>query len=247
VATHDELVDLYWKLHVGINDTPGAPPYFDGAHDEHLTVDGTYRGRSLPLQDQWLAWVGSSGPNWNDASCIGHVQLAKTMLAAVGLFARRTWVFPHTSKLPDGSTASFADTDLYCLGTYDATKEQTVTLRHNGRNYRATAKLLEPDQVWENFEACLLSPSGKFLTGGYPTSSNPASFRNQKGFNSAAELLQWWCNTSRAHFGKRFMAWVYDNENTGETHLWDVEGTHYALADYVQIRNRHKQLPPVPP
>lgn len=246
VAAASDMIDLYWKLHVGINDTPGAAPYFNGGHSEHLTVDGKPDGTDIPLRDQWLAWV-TTNPHWNDASCIGHVQLAKTMLASVGLFARRTWVFPHTPRLPDGSTKTFAETDLYCLGTYDSRKEQTVTVKHLGVPYRATAKLMEPGMAWENFEACMLSPSGKFLTGGYATRSNPASFRKQQGFNSAAELLQWWCNTSRANFGRRFMAWVYDNDATGEYHVWDVDGKHYDFANYVQIRDSGKQLPPVTP
>lgn len=245
-ASAADIIDLYWKLHVGINDTPGAPPYFDGGHTEHLTIDGTSSGTPIPLRDQWLAWVSSS-PHWNDASCIGHVQLAKTMLAAIGLFARRTWVFPHTPRLPDGTTTSFVETDLYCLGTYDSRKEQTVTIRYNGVDYPATAKLMEPGMAWENFEACMLSPNGKFLTGGYATSSNPPYFRRQQGFNSAAELLHWWCNTSRASFGHRFMAWVHANDSTGEYHIWDVDGTHYDFADYVQIRQRGKQLPPLTP
>ncbi len=265
VATQANLVDLYWKVHVGINDTPGAAPFFDAGHDEHLTNDGTGSGTPLDLEDQWLAWVPSKsevlrGPNpspppatividannhWNDASCIGHAQLAKTMLAAVGLFARRTWVFPHTSRTPDGKTVTFADTDLYCLGSYNpAAKEQSWTFTHNGFPYKANPKLMEPDLAWENFEACMLSPTGKFLTGGYATSSNPPEFRKNKGFNSAAELLRWWSNTSRRGFGKRFMCWIYANKITREYHCWDVDGKHFDIQDYVKIRDKGKQLPP---
>jgi len=241
VANQDDLVDLYWQLHRGINDTPGVPPYFDGAHDLHITVDGTRNGTPLPLDDQWLAWVPNPA-NWNDASCIGHVQLAKTMLASVGLFARRTWVFPHTTRLPNGTTRAFADTDLYCLGSYDESKLQTWTFRHMGVDYTATPKLMEPGAAWENFEACMLSPTGKFLTGGYETRTNPASFRANKGFNSAAELLRWWCNTSRGSF-RRFVCWAYHNEATDEVHLWDVNGGHYTESNFEEIRRRGLTLP----
>jgi len=90
----------------------------------------------------------------------------------------------------------------------------------------------------------MLSPTGKFLTGGYATSSNPATFRANKGFNSAAELLRWWSNTARPSFGKRFMCWVYDNDGTDEHFVWDVDGKFYDLKDYVEIRDTGKILPP---
>jgi hypothetical protein len=244
VASQNDLIDMYWQLHKGINDTPGAPPYFNGVNSEVLTTGPDSSGTALSVEDNWLAFCPTSSPHWNDASCIGHVQLAKTMLAAVGLFSRRTWVFPHTTRLPDGTTVSFADSDYYCLGNHDASKKQSWTFTHNARSYVATPYLMEPESSWEYFEACMLSPSGKFLTGGYNTSSNPASFRANKGFNSAAELLRWWCNTSRPGFGRRFMCWIYDNEGTGETHCWDVDGRHYDFANYVQIRDRGKHLPP---
>jgi len=243
-GTPAAVIDLLWRLHVGINDTPGAPPYFDAGHDEHLTADGTSRGTPIDVADQWLAWLTTPDPHWNDASCIGHVQLLKTMAASLGLFARRCWVFPSTSRLPDGTTPALADTDLYCLGTYDSARQQSWHFVHNARTYRAVPKLMEPGQGWENFEACLRSPSGRFLPGGYPTSSCPAAFRTTKGFASAGELIRWWSNTSRSGFGRRFLCWVYHSAITGETHCWDVDGTHYDIADYVRIRERGKTLPP---
>lgn len=240
-ADQDDLVDLYWRLHKGINDTPGAAPYFDAGHDKHITVDGTSAGANIPVEDQWLAWV-SDPSHWNDASCIGHVQLAKTMLAAVGLFARRTWVFPHTDRMPDGTTVALADTDLYCLGTYDETKMQTWEFSIGAAKYEATPKLMEPELSWENFEACMLSPTGKFLTGGYNTRSNPANFRANKGFNSASELLRWWSGTRRGSF-RRFMCWVYWNRVTDEAYFWDVDGNRYTTTNWEDIRRNGKQLP----
>ncbi len=243
-ATADDIVNLLWKLHVGINDTPGAPPYFDAAHTEHLSVDGTSKGATIPLEDQWLAWLSTGDPHWNDASCIGHVQILKTMAASIGLFARRTWVFPTTSKLPDGSTAKLADTEMYCLGSWNPATQQSWTFTYKGRPYVAQPKLMEPGTAWENFEACLRSPNGRFLPGGYNTSSCPPSFRSAKGFGSAAELIRWWSVTSRPSFGQRFMCWLYENEALGEYHCWDVDGTHYDIKDYVLIRDAGKQLPP---
>jgi hypothetical protein len=99
-------------------------------------------------------------------------------------------------------------------------------------------------QGWENFEACLRSPNGKFLPGGYTTGSCPASFRANHGFGSARELIGWWSSTSRPSFGRRFMCWVYYNSSTEESHCWDVDGHHYDMDHYVQIRSHGKQLPP---
>ncbi len=264
VTTEEDLIDLYWELHRGINDTPGAPPYFSGANDVHITteiVNPDAGATTIHVADQWLAWVRTpaveiffENPNpqlpplkvirhWNDCSCIGHAQVAKTMLAAVGLFARRAWVFPKTAFLPDGTVN--LPTDLYSLGVFDSSKMQTWTFKWGGVDYKASPKLMEPNYAWENYEACLLSPSGKFLTGGYSTKANPEGFRANKGFDSAQELLHWWCNTSRKGFGKRFLCWVWQNTNTKETHLWDVDGKHYDLKDYVEIRERGKALRPL--
>ena len=196
--TEKDLIELLWKLHVGINDTPGAPPYFDAGHDRFLTTDGESNGPKLPIDDQWLAWLLTKSPHWNDASCIGHVQLLKTMAAAVGIFVRRTWVYPTTKTLPDKSNPVIADTDCYSLGTSDSSKTQKWKFTHGGRDYWAQPKLMEPDLAWENFEACMLTSQGRFLTGGYSTSSNPKSFTTDRGFKSAKELLRWWCNTKRS-------------------------------------------------
>lgn len=239
-----DLIELLWKLHVGINDTPGAPPYFDAGHDRFLTIDGERTGAKIPIDDQWIAWLLTNSPHWNDASCIGHVQLLKTMAAAVGIFVRRTWVHPTTKTLPDKSTPAIADTDCYSLGTFDSSKTQKWIFTLGGRPYVAEPKLMEPGLAWENFEACMLTSQGRFLTGGYSTLSNPKSFTTDRGFKSAKELLRWWCNTKRPNFGKRFMAWVFFDRSTNEAHFWDVDGKHYDPPDYIKIRNTGKELPP---
>jgi subtilisin family serine protease len=242
--TEEDLIELLWKLHVGINDTPDSPPYFDADHSRFLTTNGERSGTPVPIGDQWLAWLVTKSPHWNDASCIGHVQLLKTMGAAVGIFVRRTWVYPTTNRFPDKSTPAIGDTDCYALGTFDSSKTQKWSFTHGGWSYQAEPKLMEPDLAWENFEACMLTSQGRFLTGGYPTSSNPKSFTTDRGFKSAKELLRWWDNTKRPRFGKRFMAWVYHNIATDETHFWDVDGNHYDASDYVKIRDTGKELPP---
>ncbi len=244
VKTDKDLIELLWKLHVGINDTPGAPPYFDAEHSRFLTINGHSTGATVPIDDQWLAWLLTDSPHWNDASCIGHVQLLKTMAATVGIFVRRTWVYPTTKTMPDKSTPAIADTDCYALGTFDSSRTQKWTFTHGGNSYLAEPKLMEPDLAWENFEACMLTSQGRFLTGGYSTSSNPRSFTTDRGFKSAKALLRWWCNTRRPTFGKRFMAWVFYDSATDEAHFWDVDGNHYDRADYVKIRETGKELPP---
>lgn len=251
-ASANDVIDILWKLHQGINDR-GDPPYFDAGHDEHITHNGHSSGTAIDVEDQWLMWAADSTPEpdpghlrglnwWNDGSCIGHVQLLKTMAASIGLYCRRAWVFPHTTRLPDGSTVSFSDTDLYALGQHDSSKKQWHTFQHNGSPLRARVVLMEPNASWENFEACLRSPSGKFLPGGYATSRCPASFRSQKGFNSAAELIAWWAGTSRSGFGRRFQAWAASSP-AGAV-FFDVDGTAYTSANYTQIRDRGKELPP---
>jgi hypothetical protein len=88
-ATADDLKDLLWRVHTGVNDLQN-PPYFDAIHDRHLTVEGgaakhfdsTKRvvvgSDALSTDDQWLMWLNTPTPHWNTAACIGYVQLVKT-------------------------------------------------------------------------------------------------------------------------------------------------------------------------
>ncbi len=278
--TTAQLVDLVWKLHLAVNDR--NPPYFNASNNRKISKDYWGNGSKLPVTKQWLAWVRtrskkrcedsagvtrdvSSGASclstersvyswWNDISCIGHVQLAKTMMAAIGLYGRRTWVYPHTKQFPPAAvatpvqqTATPSDADCYSKGSYDSSKWQIVKFKHLGVDYFATPKLMEPGRSWENFEACLISPTGKFLPGGYNTTSTnyPSSFRTNKGFGSAKELLKWWSGTSRSRWGRRFICWVSYHPN--KNHVWDVDGNHYPLADYEDIRTNGKTLPPPDP
>lgn len=251
-AENDEdLVDLFWKLHVGLNNP--TPPRFFGENATAISVDPFGKGDDLPLADQWLALLKVNNPKkrggrWNNVSCAGHVQLAKTMLASVGLLVRPTWVYPKTWALPDGEITLLGEPDLYTVGQYDANHAQWWEFEHNGRTYKAQPLLMQADTSWEYYEACMLSPEGHFLTGGFHTNKNPRSFRKNRGFKSAKELLRWWANIKHKGWGQRFMCWVYykegaDDSQRGEGHCWDVEGKHYDLDDYEQIRRNGKQLP----
>lgn len=127
-SSEQDRIDLCWKLHNAINNS--NPPYFDGRNTEILTTDAfpefdikTTPRKDWPekkfiaVDDQWLMWVktkaekkpidpkdkGKKRPkprHWNDASCIGHAQLQKTMMASIGMFGRLAWVFPHTTQAP---------------------------------------------------------------------------------------------------------------------------------------------------
>ena len=89
----------------------------------------------------------------------------------------------------------------------------------------------------------MLSPEGRFLTGGFATSKNPKSFRKNHGFKTAAELLNWWARIKHKGWGRRFMCWMWHNEDYTEAHCWDVEGTHYESKDYEDIRFLRLDLP----
>jgi hypothetical protein len=243
-ATPEDVADLIWKLHVGINDTPGAPPYFDGAHDEHLTRDGGPEGPTIDLADQWLAWVRTPNPHWNDASCIGHVQLLKTMAASIGLFARRVWVVTATSQVGN-QAVTLPDTDLYCLGDRRFARQQSaVFVGPDDRRHRAYPVLMLPNKHADVFEACVLTHDDRFLPGGYETSRLPRSFRANKGFHDVREVLRWWTTSRTADGWQRFMCWMHINEAERVTYLWDVDGRYYPLRDFEEIRRRGKQLPP---
>ena len=227
----DDHEQILWLLHKGISDS--TPPYFDPGHDEHLTADGTGLGLKFDVRDQWLAWVGT-GDRWNDLACIGHVQLLKTMAASIGIFARRAWVCPCTPLMPDGSRLDLLESDLYYLGakpdeTYSMEpptklKPDELPRKTRGRywgkftipgienvTHWGRAVLVEKDGLWQGFEACLRTPGGRFLPGGFETykvsqSREGKDFEKKMGFHSAFEVLRWWCRTPSGGF-QRFVCW----------------------------------------
>jgi hypothetical protein len=288
--------DLIWDLHVGINDR--SPPYFDGSHNTHITHNGNGdeprpgtgpAGTEYSVIEQWLMWARSRVRRghdehdrfWNDASCIGHAQLLKTMAAAMGIFARRAWVLPTTNLMPPAGTGnpgswskghlthgqiSINEEDVYVIGNKTDDDHQSWHFDVSGlpapsleafrgatsriRYVEARPHLMEPDFGSENFEACALTPDGKFLPGGYSTSSiDSPAFRRDHGFGSALELLRWWARTSRPGFGQRFMLWIGDQEyeipqlghrveRRSFPRLFDRFGNHVTWAEYAHATNR---------
>jgi hypothetical protein len=291
---------LIWDLHRRINDH--NPPYFDGGHDVYITHNGDGDGRDYALSQQWLMWA-SSPPRpgavdqhdlyWNDASCIGHVQLLKTMAAAMGIFTRRSWVYPSTDRmprygsararwrgrdLPRGGTVSVGADDIYSLGRqrdddvqrwqFDADQPECPLPPPPGlpsgaerveRYVTAKPVLMEPPDAggasWENFEACLISPEGRFLPGGYTTRSIGSTARNfaeNRGFEDALELLRWWTTTERPDFGRRFMLWKADQSYRVQwgdhvttytyARLFDRDGCPVDVTNYATARDQGREL-----
>jgi len=264
VATKEDVEQLIWRIHCGANNTPrDVPPHFDNRHDESMTVDGTRTGRKVPVVDQWAAWASSSplprdpkgDPTttkmdryWNDMACIGYVTLVKTMLASIGIFARRTWVIPHTTMVP-GQTKplEFADSDLYMLGDFDESKFQTAKFTFDdggvSRTVEADLGLIEHHGGWENFEACLRTPGGKFLPGGFGT----GAYKNLNRFDSALELLQWWVEESTQGSFLRFQAWAWTEKppdgGKRKVRYWDLDGRIYDKSNFKEAYPRGLPVP----
>jgi len=160
---------------------------------------------------------------------------------------RRSWILPKTEQMPDGSAVKLAESDLYGLGHFDQSRQQRHRFEHKGKQLHAEVRLMEPARSYENFEACLRTPAGKFLPGGYTTAGvekDHRGFIKKKGFSSAFEVLQWWCSTKRGSF-QRFMCWVHVHPETEEPlHCWDRDGKHYDIKDYEQIFKTGKHLLP---
>lgn len=273
-------IELCWDIHKAINDD--NPPYFHGGNDQRLTTEAfptwvdkpesTWpKDKIFSVEDQWLMWVktgtkskkGKKKPrHWNDASCIGHAQLQKTMLASIGMKGQLTWVFPHTTQLPFGGSdpkgehspgdrLTFSDRDLYALET-DSTPnakrqwwdfEASVPDAHGTmrtKKFNTYVALMHGNaKGWEHFEGCLLSYGDRFLTGGFPTWRNPKSVRKNMGFSSAKELLSWWTSMSEAG-GKRFLCWIGYDSDTKFTYFFDAYGSIHT--DPAKIRKGNLQL-----
>jgi hypothetical protein len=131
----------------------------------------------------------------------------------------------------------------------------------DGTTYTARPALMEPNQRGESFEACGVTPGGKYLPGGFSTGRLQQTgvpnwkqgtsgvkagadwTKAQRGFDSAVDVVRWWTNTTTASGFQRFMCWVTLDAGNLKW-CWDVDGTAYAPKDYEQIRNKGKQLPP---
>ncbi|MFO0619424.1 MAG: hypothetical protein U0414_42940 [Polyangiaceae bacterium] len=304
VATPQDVNALLWALHRGINDA--SPPFFDAAHNEHISDDGFTRedalddaAHSYPVQHNWMMWAQSpvrrgwtraAGPRamyWNDASCIGHVQLLKTMAASVGLFARRAWVLPTTTLAPAvgalseiqgrpdltwsgtrpvGRNIAVTEGDCHRLGELTSFRQWWIFPGFGSRGaVLARPVLMEPGDYhgqFENFEACLKTANGRFLPGGYPTSSIRTSgatpgadrmgeaFVRDGGFASAIDVLRWWANTGRDGGFVRFMLWcaiddvpLGNNVVRRDFYYFDRNGIRIERSEFGTARQRNRHLP----
>lgn len=284
-ASSTDVEDMLWRLYLGISDN--TPPNFFNKLGVEITHNGDLKrfmgttgivnsGIPFPLIEQWLMWTPNTGsPPWNHGACAGYVQLFKTMAATLGINVRRTLALPVTQQLPpprpgaakpgpipiSGLTIEtpmvIADAGLDVLS-----KLQTVNLVGlDGVTYGAHPALMEPNQSGEFFEACGVTPAGKYLPGGFsstrleqtgvPNWTKGASgakagadwTKAQRGFDSAVDVVRWWTSTTTRSGFQRFLCWVVI-ENDKLKWCWDVDGTAYAAKDYEQIRNKGKQLPP---
>lgn len=302
----EDLMEICWRLHKGINNA--TPPYFNGQNSIPISTEPFAQGTGLPLEEQWLMWVKSPkvtatvytdvgakvvlSSHWNDASCIGHAQLAKTMLATLGILALRAWVIPHTIFKPlvgrphESMTArkndgfELSDEDLFWLGSpygpstepeqYEKVQQWMFSIPsslppHDLIEVKAMPVLMEPHGRFEFFEACqwvylpfegdAFHPRGRFLTGGFEIWKNTTAFRKNRGYRTAAELLQWWGSIKIKGFGKRFMAWYGEEgillpQKEGPPrevivrHFFDKEGGQYGIKNYTEIRDNGLELPP---
>ncbi len=222
---------LSWNLHVACNDE--TPPWFNGARPEFIKYGSG--GPRVELVDQWVMWLASrtwSRPNehahWNAGSCIGHVQLMKTMLAGAGINSRRAWVIPKTTLLPNGTTRVITASDLIAYDNLDlAAREQAWTFTVGGVSYRAAVLLIDKPTPggWtaEQFEACL-HYDGKLVPGAIATSKYPpAVLSGRVGFSNALEVLRWWHSVAHGSF-QRFMCWLAVSPGYA---FFDRNGTSY--------------------
>jgi hypothetical protein len=284
-ATSTDVEDMLWRLHLGINDS--TPPNFFNKLGVEITHNGELkrflgpsglvnRGIPFPLVEQWLMWTPNTGsPPWNHAACAGYVQLLKTMAATLGINVRRTLVLPVTPQLPPPTPGAAKPSPLPLSALTVETpmviadagldmlrKLRTVSLTGlDGKPYEAHPALMEPNQGGEVFEACGVTPAGKYLPGGFSSSrlaqtgvpnwTNGTSgakggadwTKAQRGFDSAVDVVRWWTSTTTPSGYQRFMCWVAFKDDQLKW-CWDVDGVAYAPNDYDRIRNTGKQLPP---
>ena len=211
-----DLERLVW--HVGKHVNDNGPPHFYGGRDERVQYGAG--GPFVELIDQWVMWIqgramppdtGVPSKPWNVGACITYAQLMKTMLASVGVQARRAWVYPKTTRLPDGSTVHLTENDLIEIeGGGPSATPQTHTFHHGGLDYASEVKLVGQPEVTgpylDNFEACLYY-NGRLIPGAFPTWEYPRTVQSGGvGFPNAFSLFHWW-QSIRQNGHPRFMVW----------------------------------------
>lgn len=152
----------------------------------------------------------------------------------------------RTRKYLEGHVADVAGGDYQ---KSDMSNRLTVQLMVPGENdpMEAFVALMEPGMRGEYWEACAVTPSDKYLLGGFPIQRVAASapqYVSNRGFASALDVLRWWARTtSDAGRFQRFLCWVALGDQGELEHCWDRNGTYYPPARYEEIRNRGLDLP----
>jgi hypothetical protein len=201
----------------------------------------------VELIDEWVMWLNGRSippdpdplaPNkpWNVGACITYVQLMKTMLASVGVQARRAWVYPKTNLLPDRSTITLTESDLVEIEGGPSVAPQTHTFTHGGLVYATEVKLVgqpEPAGPYlDNFEACLYY-NGNLIPGAFSTNQYPTSVQaGGVGFPNAFSLFRWW-QSIRQRGHPRFMVWFSATPGG----YFDRHGTFYSSPYAIDAAN----------
>jgi hypothetical protein len=240
-----DLEKLVW--HVGKHVNDHSPPRFYGGRSKFIRYG--VAGPTVDLIDQWVMWLqgrkmppdaGEPAKPWNVGACISYAQLMKTMLASVGVQARRAWVYPKTNRLPDGSIVLLTEDDLiFVEGGGPSASPQKYTFHDGGLTFAAEVKLIGQPEVTgpyvDNFEACLYF-NGRLIPGAFRTQDYPPKVRSgEVGFPDVWSLFKWW-QTKKQNGYPRFMLWFSQTPRA----FFDVNGTRY---DSPYDVDHHKWLP----
>jgi hypothetical protein len=236
----DDVHRLIWKVCQAVNNSGLT---FYGGRNPHLKYGVS--GPELNYLDNWLMWLRGAhwiqpDPNkpkkpWNVGACITYVQTMKTMLAAVGINARRAWVYPKTTRLPNGSTISLPDSQLVAIDDSSPVEPQSCMIPVGTHSYPAEAVLVgAPEEdgfpYMDGFEACLYY-DGNLVPGAFATTRYPG----EVAFTSALQVLRWW-----AHGKGRFMVWL--GRPNGKIKYFDVDGKMYS-SPYAIPANKRLPVP----
>jgi hypothetical protein len=186
------------------------------------------------------------------------------MLAALGIHIRRRLVLPVTTERPPESPGGpprpvSAGEIAGCIEgrvlegqfqTTDTRNQMTAPLLAPGKTEPTTASIavMSSGGRGDYFEACALTPAGKYLPAAIPSSlvltQAPASYQGHWGFLSAIEVLRFWASMKTASGYQRFMCWVVVDQQTDTLmHCWDRDGKHYPPSQCDLILQTGRQLP----
>jgi hypothetical protein len=253
-ASGSKLDELVWRVVQNVNNSPN-PPYFygDRSFKIHYNLKPARGAKNkkpesieIGVVDQWVMWAPSGGgyngpfPHWNFGACITYIQLMKTMLAAVGVHARLSWVFPRTTQLPDvNDPVLIRESEVVDFDSHDRflpTQKHEFVSKSKTEIIKSEAEvvLIERPTLsgWESFEGCLCF-NKHFYPGAIPTSLYPLEIQNtNKGFNSGVDVLKWWITVKHQDpvthkYYDRFMVWKYQKTPTTTPLFYDRDGIVY--------------------